>query len=60
MEDTKRPTPQEQEEEVVVAALESLSALEGLLDALTAKVEDFDRHLCMVEALLEKTVAGRY
>lgn len=56
MEDTKTPTLQQQE---VVAALESLSTLEGLLDALTAKVEDFDRRLCMAEARLEKIVAGR-
>src|SRR3712207_8188416 len=48
VENSKRPTLQEQE---VRAALEiatvneSLGALESLLDALTVKVDDFDRRL---------------
>ena len=43
----------------IAAVLESLGALESLLDALTAKADDLDRRICVAESRLEKIVAGR-
>ena len=62
VENNKRPTLQEQQvvpAPEIAAVLESLGALESLLDALTAKVDDLDRRLCVAESRLEKFVAGR-
>jgi len=53
---TRQASLQEQQLE---AALKSVRALEDLLDALTAKVEEFDTRLCLAEARLENTVAER-
>ena len=52
----RQPALQEQQ---LVAALKSVSALEHLLDALTAKVEEFDTRLRKAESRLEKIVAER-
>ena len=52
----KRPEAQEQEALAaleVVAALESLDALKSRFDALTAKLDDLDRRLC-VQSLASK------
>jgi hypothetical protein len=62
VENSKRPTLQQQEMRAAperAAVLESLGALESLLDALTAKVDDLDRRLCEAESRLEKIIAGR-
>ena len=62
VENNKRPTLQEQQvvpAPEIAAVLESLGALESLLDALTAKVDDLERRLCVAESRLEKFVAGR-
>lgn len=53
---TRQASLQEQQ---LVAALKSVSALENLLDALTAKVEEFDMHLCKAESRLENIGAER-
>ena len=41
----------------VVPALEELSALEDVVDALEAKVDSLDRRIGKAEALLEEIVA---
>jgi hypothetical protein len=56
MEGSNRPRLQEQE---VVAALESLRALDSLVDALAAKVDDFDRRIAVVESRLEENIPGQ-
>jgi hypothetical protein len=57
VENGTRPTTLQEQD--LVAALESLSALEDLLDALTPKIKEFDTRLCEAESRLENIVAER-
>ena len=46
-----------QDDEVVVPALEALGALEDMVNTLDAKVDSLDRRIGKAEALLEEIVA---